>query len=210
MNKILAIIGSGHLGQQIAHYAISDNHFDKVVFFDDYTEKKSVNNFEILGTSVEILNEYEKGNFNELIIGIGYKHIKSRKAFFEKFRNIVPFATIVHSSCWVDKTANIEQGCVIYPGCVIEPHVNIKSNTIINISCSISHDSVIGSHSFLSPRVSIAGFVKANECCIFGINSTVIDNVIISDNVQLGAGTVVIKNIDKKGLFVGNPHRFIR
>ncbi len=34
MNKTLAIIGAGHLGQQIAHFAIEDNHYSKVVFFD--------------------------------------------------------------------------------------------------------------------------------------------------------------------------------
>ena len=39
MKKTLAIIGSGHLGQQIAHYAISDNHYCKVVFFDDFSTK---------------------------------------------------------------------------------------------------------------------------------------------------------------------------
>ena len=210
MTKILAIIGAGHLGQQIAHYAISDNHFDKVVFFDDYNKGNIVKGYQILGTTSAILIEYEMGNFTELVVAIGYKDISIRKAFFEKFRNTIPFATIIHSTCWVDKTATIEQGCIIYPGCFIEPNVVIQNNTILNISCSIAHDSVIGPHSFLSPRVAIAGFVKANKCCIYGINSTVIDNVIIIDNVQLGAGTVVINNIDTKGLYVGNPHRFIR
>jgi len=210
MSKVLAIIGSAYLGQQIAHYAISDNHFEKVVFYDDYNNESFINGYKILGTTNEILNEYKKGNFTELVIGVGYKHILIRKIFFEKFKNIIPFATIVHSSCWVDKTAKIEHGCVIYPGCVIEPNVVIQNNTILNISCSIGHDSIIGSHSFLSPRVAIAGFVKANECCIYGINSLVIDNISITENVQLGAGTVVINNIDKKGLYVGNPQRFIR
>jgi sugar O-acyltransferase (sialic acid O-acetyltransferase NeuD family) len=210
MIRVLAIIGSGHLGQQIAHYAISDNHFDEVVFFDDYNTNTNANEYKILGTTSDIIIEYEKGNFTKLIIGIGYKHISIRKAIFEKFTNIIPFATIIHSTCWVDKTTSIEQGCVIYPGCIFEPNVIIKHNTILNISCNIAHDSVIGPHSFLSPRVAIAGFVKTDECCILGINSSVIDNVRICDKVQLGAGTVVISEIDKKGLYVGNPHRFIK
>ncbi|SHI62056.1 acetyltransferase [Flavobacterium haoranii] len=210
MIKVLAIIGSGHLGQQIAHYAISDNHFDEVVFFDDYNKDAYVNGYKILGTTNNILIEYQKGNFTQLVVGIGYKHMNIRKDFFEKYRNVIPFATIIHSSCWVDKTATIEPGCVIYPGCSIEPNAVIKHNVILNVSCSVAHDSVIGSHSFLSPRVAIAGFVKTDECCILGINSIIIDNISICDNVQLGAGTVVISNINKKGLYVANPHRFIR
>jgi sugar O-acyltransferase (sialic acid O-acetyltransferase NeuD family) len=210
MNKVLAIIGSGHLGQQIAHYAVSDNQFDKVVFFDDYNKDSFVKSFKILGTTNDILNEYKKGNFIELIIGIGYKQMAFRKNIFEKFKGAIPFATLIHSSCWVDKTSIIEEGSVIYPGCIIEPNVIIQCNTILNNSCSIAHDSIIGSHSFLSPRVAIAGFVKTNECCVFGTNSTIIDKINITNNVQLGAGTVVIDDIDKEGLYVGNPHRFIR
>jgi len=210
MNRVLGIIGSGHLGQQIAHYAISENQFDNVVFFDDYNKDNFVKNFKILGTTNDILIEYENGSFSELIIGIGYNHLTFRKMIFEKFIGEIPFATLIHSSCWVDKSAIIEQGCIIYPGTIIEQNVIIKRNTILNISCSIAHDSIIGSHSFLSPRVAIAGFVKTKECCVFGINSSIIDNIKITNNVQLGAGTVVIDNIDKKGLYVGNPHRIIR
>ena len=47
MSKVLAILGSGHLGQQIAHFAISDNHFEKVVFFDDFNEEKYIVRFSL-------------------------------------------------------------------------------------------------------------------------------------------------------------------
>jgi NADH/NAD ratio-sensing transcriptional regulator Rex len=57
MNKTLAILGSGHLGQQIAHYAISDKHYDNVVFFDDYTLDKEPYGFAVLGNSNEILKK---------------------------------------------------------------------------------------------------------------------------------------------------------
>ena len=51
---------------------------------------------------------------------------------------------------------------------------------------------------------------KIEEKCIIGINSTVIDNITIISNTQLGGGTVVIKNIIQSGLYVGNPQKFIR
>ena len=40
--KTLAIIGSGDLGQQIAHYALSDKQYDKVIFFDDFRNKNQL------------------------------------------------------------------------------------------------------------------------------------------------------------------------
>ena len=208
--KTLAIIGSGDLGQQIAHYALSDKHYDKVVYFDDFTTQTEINGCPVLGKTSEVLHAFETKQFDELLIGIGYKHLQVRKTLFETFSIRIPFGKIIHSSSWVDTTALVEKGCVIYPGCVIDAKVVIQSNTILNIGCSIAHDTTINSHCFLSPRVAVAGFVNVEECCVFGINATIIDNLNIVANTQLGGATVVIKSIEKSGLYVGNPAKFVR
>lgn len=210
MKNTLAIIGAGHLGQQIAHYAISDNHYSKVVFFDDFSKDAEVNGLKILGHTSQIETLYSKKAFDELIIGIGYKHLSVRKELYERFHNNIPFGTIIHSSVWKDPTAIVKAGCVIYPRTSLDANVVIKENTILNIACTIAHDSTVESHCFLSPRVAIAGYVTIHEACIIGINATIIDNITITKNVQLGGGTIVTKSINNKGLYVGNPHRFIR
>ncbi len=210
MKKTLAIIGCGDLGQQIAHYAISDGHYDKVVFFDDFTEEKTINGFQILGNCDSIENEYKHSSFDELLIGIGYKHLDKRKSIFERFEGTIPFGRIIHSSCWVDPTAVIHAGCVIYPSCCIDAHAVVGINSVLNISCSIAHDTVIGAHCFLSPRVALAGFVQIESQCILGINCTIIDTITVLSKTQIGGGTVVIADLKKSGLYVGNPHRFIR
>lgn len=210
MKKTLAIIGSGHLGQQIAHYAIADHHYNKVVFYDDFTKDTEVKGFKILGNSDSIIKGYQNNDFDEVLIGIGYKHLAVRKQLFERFSGIVPFGKIIHSTSWVDTTATVQEGCVIYPSCCIDAHAIINANTILNAACTIAHDTVIGGHCFLSPRVALAGFIKIEEMCILGINCTIIDNIKIISQTQIGGGTVVIKNIDVSGLYVGNPAKFIR
>ena len=210
MKKTLAIIGSGHLGQQIAHYAIADNHYKKVVFFDDSSNESYSNGIKIIGNSDAIEMEFEKKSFDEILIGIGYKHLKVRKQLFERFIEKIPFGKIIHSTSWVDKTATIKEGCVIYPCCCIDAQVVVDQNTLLNISCSVAHDTHIGKHCFLSPRVALAGFVAINEMCILGINATVIDNINLVSNTQIGGGAIVIKDIELRGLYVGNPTRFIR
>lgn len=209
MSKVLAIIGAGHLGQQIAHFAIADNHYTKVVFFDDFQAGQSAGH-EIIGKLDDVVYQYSRKRFDELIIGIGYNHLAFKKQVFEKLGSEVPFGKIIHSSCWIDPTAAVNAGTVIFPKCCIDAHVEIGVNTLLNLNCTIAHDSVVGSHSFLAPRVALAGFVTVGEQCYLGINSTIIDSVSIANGTQLGAATVVIKNIDKKGLYVGNPSRHIR
>lgn len=209
--KRIAIIGSGHLGQQILHHIHTDTN-DKVVgFFDDFQDTgNSVKDIPILGTKNHILDSFQQNIFDEIVIAIGYKHLEFKKQVFEDFKNKVPFYTFIHSTSIVDSSAKIGQGAIIYPNCMIDQEVTIGDNVLMNISCTISHDSVIGNHCFLSPSVSMAGFVQIGELCIIGINSTFIDSINISQKIQLGGGTVVIKNLDTPGLYVGNPARFIR
>ena len=200
--KTLAILGSGHLGQQIAYYAISDKHYDSVVFFDDYTSDKERDGFTILGSTNNIEEEFNNKSFDEIIIALGYKHLSVKKDLFERFQDKIPFGKIIHSSTWIDESAIIEEGCVIYPTCAIDANAVIKANTVLNTGCTVAHDTTIEKHCFLSPRVALAGFIKIEELCIVGINSTLIDNITIVSKTQIGGGSVVIKNITKPQVLV--------
>ena len=208
--KTLAIIGSGDLGQQLAHYAVADGHYKKVCFIDDFATEFEKVGISIIGKTSDISRLFNENAFDELIIGIGYLHLEKRKEFYEKFKDEIPFGTIIHSSSWIDPTSKIEPGVVIYPSCSVDINATIGANSILNNGCTIAHDTQIGAHSFLSPRVAIAGFVSVGEKCIIGINATIIDNITIVSKTQVGGGTVVVKNIEKSGLYVGNPQRFIR
>ena len=208
--KTLAIVGAGHLGQQIAHYAFSDKHYDKIVFFDDFFKLKEVNGHAVLGKIDEIFKQYKEKAFDELLIGIGYKHLDIRKKLFQQFFKKIPFGIVVHSTSWLDRTVKIENGCIVYPKCEVGPNCIIQANTVLNVGCTIAHDTIIGNHSFLAPRVAVAGFVEVGEQCVLGINSTIIDNINIMSKTQIGAGAVVIKSINERGLYVGNPAKFIR
>lgn len=205
MNKVLAILGAGELGKQIANFALKDKHYSEVFFYDDINISE-----EIKGNTNDLITDFNNNLFDELIIGIGYNHLKAREEKFQFLKDKIKFGKIIHSTSWVDESANIEEGCVIYPNCVVDKNVIIKHNTILNLNCTIAHDTVIGTSCFLSPSVAIAGFVSIKEQCIIGINSTIIDNIVICNNTQIGGGTVVIKNIEEKGLYVGNPAKFIR
>lgn len=205
MSKTLAILGAGALGLQIAHFAMSDAHFDAVVFFDDFTNENSFEGYSILGNSGIIEKKYQDGLFDVLLIGIGYKHLTARKTFYEKFKGKIPFATLIHSSAWVDTSAVIHEGTIIYPKACIDQRVEIGPNTLINLNVTIAHDTKIGGHNFISPCVAIAGFCSIGEQIFLGIQTTVIDTILISDQVVTGGGAVVVDNILEPGLYLGNP-----
>lgn len=205
MNKVLAILGAGELGKQIANFATKDNHYSKVYFYDDFNVGE-----EIKGNTKDLMSDFNSNFFDELIIGIGYNHLNSREEKYKFLKNKINFGKIIHSTSWVDKSAIVEEGCVIFPKCVIDKNVTIKYNTILNLNCTIAHDTTIGSSCFLAPSVSVAGFCVVENECFLGIGTTIKDNIKIVNQTTIGAGTVVVNNIIEKGVYVGNPAKFIK
>lgn len=205
----LAIIGASDLGKLIAHNVLSSESYELVGFYDDtLTKGIVVEGFPILGKIDDVQLEYVKGNFDCLMIGIGYNHMDIRKSLFEKYSLQIPFASIIHSSCIIESTAKIGQGVFMLPGCVIDHNVIVSDNVLLNTGCIIAHDTKIGKHSFLSPAVSIAGKVLIGECCVLGINTTIIDHLSLGNKIRTGGGAVVIDSLEQSGLYVGIPARY--
>lgn len=207
----LAIVGSGDLGQLIAHHAEQSGEFLISGFFDDYKSPgEIVGKHAVLGGTADILSLYGSGNFDEIIIGIGYRHFELRKKLFLELKEKIHFANVIHQSAIIDPSCKLGVGIVVLPGCVLDMNVELADNVLLNTGCIIAHDSKVMAHSFLSPAVVMAGFSRIGESCNIGINTTIIDNVRIADHIQTGGATVVIKNLEEAGLYVGSPARKVR
>jgi len=204
--KRLAIIGSGDLGEMIAYHSINDKHYEIAGFYDDYLDKGTIiHGYKVLGMTEMLLEDFNQGLFDTVIIGIGYKFMKFRKKIFEKYYGKIPFGNVIHTSAYVDTSVKIGTGVFILPGCVIDKHVMIGNNVLINTAAVVAHDSVINDHCFISPAASIAGKTIIMESCIIGINATIIDNLTIGPNIQVAGGSVVINNLSVTGLYAGVP-----
>lgn len=123
-------------------------------------------------------------------------------------------------------------GCTIGNNCFIGPFVEIQKGVIIGNHCRIQ------SHSFICELVTIGSFCFIGHGVMFvndlfatggpaggnkelwketkignnvsiGSNATILP-VSICDNVVIGAGSVVTRNITKPGIYAGNPARFLR
>ncbi|MDP2385475.1 MAG: acetyltransferase [Bacteroidota bacterium] len=211
MSNRLAIIGSSDLGQLIAHHASVNCGFNVVGYYDDFnTNELNVDQYPILGKVDQLETDYKNKKFDCLMVAVGYRYMDFREEIFERFKGKIPFAKIVHPSSNIDASVVIGEGCFILPGCVLDRNVILHDNVLLNTACVIAHDTEVGSHSFLSPAVKIAGFSKISKKCIIGINATIIDNIEISEGIQVGAGCVVIKSLKEKGLYVGMPANRIK
>ena len=123
-------------------------------------------------------------------------------------------------------------GCTIGANTFIGPFVEIQKDVTIGNNCKVqSHTFIcelvtIGNHCFVGHGVmfvndlfSTGGPAQGNTTLwkatnignhvSIGSNTTLLP-VSICDNVVIGAGSVVTKNITKPGIYVGNPAKFLR
>lgn len=206
----LLIVGSGELGQQIAHYAKVSGQYRVIGFIDDFQKKNTIiGEYQILGNIDDIENIYAEGVFDKIIIGIGYKHLRKRKEIYDRLSQNIPFATIIVAPAYIDETAVIEPGTIIYPGTIIDKKAHIGPNNIINLKATIAHNSVIGSSNFIAAGAIFAGFTTLGDCNMIGIGALIKDNTSIRNDILVGMGSTVIRNLFKKGSYFGNPAKML-
>jgi sugar O-acyltransferase (sialic acid O-acetyltransferase NeuD family) len=210
MEKI-AIVGSGEMALHIAFYIEQQNKTEVVGFYDDFKGfGENVGKYKVIGNTNQIISDFKNKKFEKLLIAVGYTRFSYRKNIYEKFKDNIPFALYIHESCYIAPDVKIGRGCVIFPGCVIDKNVVLEDNIFIHIGCRISHDTILEKHSYFAPNVSIAGHVRIGEMCNIGIGTIVSDRITICNNVQTGAGAVVVKNISESGVYIGIPAQKIK
>ena len=92
----------------------------------------------------------------------------------------------------------------------IQSHTFVCSNVEIGKDCFIGHGVMFTNDKFIDRKLS-KNFLptKIGNKVYIGSNSTILP-VSICDDVVIGAGAVVTKNIVKPGTYAGNPARKIK
>ena len=120
---------------------------------------------------------------------------------------------IGHNS-FIGPFVEIQKGVVIGSHCRIQSHAFICELVTIGDNCFISHGAMFINDLFATGGPAGGDSTRwkptrvGNHVSI-GTNATVLP-VQICDNVVVGAGSVVTRDIDKPGVYAGNPARLIR
>lgn len=121
--------------------------------------------------------------------------------------NNIPRASFIHKTCVVDSTSIIGPGAFLGPYASVYFQATVGSDCIIAPYAMLSHKSSIGTGSIMHPGSIVAGTTQIGKYCLLAIRSSVIDNLSICDDVLIGAGALVTKNIDTPGNYIGSPAR---
>ena len=178
-DKKLIIIGASGHGKVIADIAIACG-YEIVGFLDDDVNKKECYGCSVLGTTVDA----EKYSECDFIIAIGNNAVRRKIA---NSYPLLSYTVLIHPSAIISESAKIADGTVVMPQAVINAGAVIGRHCIVNTASVIEHDCRIENYTHISPGAVLCGTVSVGE------------------NTWVGAGSTVIKNIEKSGVYIGTP-----
>ena len=201
--KKLALIGTKEFSDQIIHFAARTNEFIFVGYFDDLVEKGTVvNGYPVLGRVEDAFSLYESGQFDCIFIGIGYTRFDLRQYYYEMLKGRVPFANIIDPTAELGRDVKLGEGIYIGRNAIIDDETVIEDNVFIHRNNMVGHNSIVHKHSYLSGLDHMAGFCEIGERVFIGLSVCVADHISICDDVWVGIGCIVAKNIKKPGKYM--------
>lgn len=199
MNKKVIIIGAGGHARVIEDIILKTG--DSIVGFLDDNVTGKLDGIPILGKIKEANDIYEKYPASKFIIAIGNNNI--RKEISQKY--LLPYYTAIHPNSIIANNVRIKEGSVIMAGSCINPYVTIGTHVIINTGAIVEHNCEIADFVHISPRGVLGGTVYVGEATHIGIGAVVKNNIKIEKDIIVGAGAVVVKDIQESGTYIGVP-----
>lgn len=209
----IVIIGSGGVGKETACIIEEINKvkatYNILGFIDDNNSLwgKEINGYMVLGG-----NEYLKKNYGEeTYVIVAIANYKIKRNIVQELKGKYKFPTLIHPDVIEPShTTKIGVGSIIYPGVIMTTNISIGNHVIISPKCGIGHDSIIKDYVSLLWNVNISGYDVIEEGVLVGSGATIIQNKRIGQGSTIGAGAVVIADIEKCKTVVGVPAKVIK
>ena len=204
-NKRICIVGAGGFAREVLCCLIdsmqaTDESIAEAACFmvgdEDYKESS------IMGIEVIRQSAFDPSLY-DVVVGIGEPLL--RKKVVESLPPQTTYISVIHPTAVMSKWVEIGEGSVITAGTILTCNVKIGKHVHLNLHTTIGHDCEIGDFCTTTPGVNVSGICKFGECVYLGTNSSIRQGINICDNVTIGMGGVVVKDITESGVYIGNP-----
>lgn len=200
-NKI-CIFGTGGFGREVL-CCLKDSSPSKIsgetcfmVHDDQFRESH------IMGVEVIRFSQFDPALY-AVVVAIGDP--LTRKKIVDSLPSDTTFATIIHPTAVISDWVEIGEGSIISAGVVLTCNINIGKHAHLNLHTSIGHDTITGDYFTTAPGARVNGNCRLGNGVYLGTNASVRQELNICDNVIIGMGGIVVKDITEPGAYVGNP-----
>ncbi|MBT8196527.1 MAG: acetyltransferase [Bacteroidia bacterium] len=205
IDKPIFIFGTGGFGRETLSCLLDvfeneKREADGQIFF--LVSDKLYDEKEILGFKVYPASKFTP-SMGRVVVAIGEPKI--RKDIVESLPENTDYTSIIHPSAKVSRWTEIGKGSIITAGCILTCQIKLGKHAHLNLNSTIGHDCNIGDFFTTAPATNISGKCDIGEKVYFGTGAMVKQGITICNDVIIGMGGVVLKNISDPGVYIGSP-----
>lgn len=210
-NKEIYILGVGR--NTIVYIDLVEACGYKVAGLYHYNDERTgelIHGHNIIDSNTNLFKEDSLAGIN-FAISVGNNKIRAELA--NKIRKLGGnLPTLIHPSAIVSKYSQLAKGVVIHANSVIQADAMIEQDTIISYNSSVTHTTKIGKSCYLAFGSTVGAFVEIQDNVFVGQSAAIVSgklNYVGHDSI-VGAGSVVIQNIEPFSVVAGNPAKLIK
>ncbi len=208
--KKVCIVGAGGFGREtlcclIDIIAGTEFKIEEVACFMVTDNKVKVST--LMGVPVIPFTSFDPEKY-DVVVAIGDSI--TRKKVVDSLPENTEYATLIHPTAVMSDWNTIGEGGIITAGVIITCNVKIGNHAQLNLYTTIGHDCEAGDYFTTAPSCNISGSCKFGDGVFIGTNASIKQGVEICNNVTIGMGGVVVKDIIEEGTYVGMPVKKMR
>ncbi|MGC9293331.1 MAG: hypothetical protein ACP5EP_11525 [Acidobacteriaceae bacterium] len=207
----IAIIGAGGFARELrwllsevaADHKRQYEAFDVAGFLVSDLGKLGPHDSEVLGD----FDWLDANHVDALAMGIGTPAARLKVA--EELKGRFPkleWPTIVHPSVRFDAaTCKLEEGVILCAGVIASVNIVFEAFSMVDILCTIGHESRIGAGSAIYRSSNISGGDQIGKGVLIGTGAQILQYLTVGEHAIVGAGAVVTKDVEPMTTVVGIP-----
>ena len=205
----IIIIGAGAFGREVKwlieriNEANDEAQWNVLGFVDDGICKGTmIDGLSVLGGVDYLFDLAEPINLVCAVAGV-----KARETIILKIidKANVSFPNLIDPSVIQSPSVQMGQGNIICASSILSVDIKIEDFVIIDWKCTVGHDAKLESFVTVYPGVNISGCVDVGVRCELGTGTKIVQGLKISNDIVIGAGAVVVRDVSESGTYVGIP-----
>lgn len=210
--KDIVIVGAGGFGREVQWIIESINEikltWNLLGYIDNNVEiGTEINGYPVLGGNSYLLNCQTPLN---VVMALGNSAIRKELVEIYAANDVLEYPNIIHPNVLISNRVDLGKGNIICAGSILTVDIEIGDFNIINLMTTIGHDVVMKGYVTIFPTVNVSGNVILHEGCHIGTGTQIIEKKTIGPNAIIGAGAVVVSDIDGYCTAVGCPAKPIK
>jgi sugar O-acyltransferase (sialic acid O-acetyltransferase NeuD family) len=210
--KNIIIIGGGNQAQYVIDIVEKEGKYRIAGIIDSVKDiGEEVYGYKVIGKQDNLKELIERYQIYGYITAIGDNLNRYRVNHYIQYQyQSIKLVNAIHPTVPIGNNVTLGRGIVAMAGAIINPGAKIEDGVFLATGAQVEHDCIISSHASISAGTVLGGHVKLGILSALTLNVTVLDRIVIGDNVVVGAGSLVLKDIPNYVLAYGNPCKIIR